>query len=1812
MPQSFQFPAEIVGLAKSALPQIDEVQRRLNSTFSNFGRSNLPLGRITADAKDFDRSLAAATNRVAAFGATAGIYYGVERALRSLVSSTIDVENTFTKINVNLNLSKTGLQNFASQVFQIGRNTGQSFDQIAKGAEELSRQGLTTEETLKRLSDAAILSRRTGEDLDQTIKGLTATINEFSGEALTTGSILNKIVAVSSNFSISAKDLSSGIEGAGESASKAGVSLDKFIGLLTAAQQITQRSGSSLNSSFTRIFNALSNPTALRQIEESGIAVRNALTGNRLPSDQILSNIAQGYDKLSKSNQDMIERSLGGIYSINVLKATLGELAKQYNVVARATQISSSATDQATRGNDEFNKTLASSVNVIKSSTVQLFSNIGQSSIGPLGKAIGDVFGGTANALGPQGSKIGQTIGTGIIQGIANVLAGPALAIAGRLLAKLTVSIGSTVKGEVDSVLKLNGEQKQRVQIEEQIAKILNRQNESERLSLLNATSMAEKQKIILATAERLAATTAISSAGLSAESFMVRAPGLRGVLGGKAPNPGLNLAGGYIASEKSAIAGGVGGAPSSASPVIIPNFHFGRGKRGTVVANSSEYLIPNFNGGDAIFNRQMTSSFGVPNGAISLAGGFVPNFLPTNLLRAFRKALNASVSFTGGLRSNGSGALGVQNENGISLNLSLLGNQRLLGGVYEHETIHQIISNGGYRDRLKGLSNEIFEGFPESSTTKARFRANQGFYGRERLAEESLADFPFYDTFEKYMVGNELGFPARSIQSLDRIHQRLSRLLKARISPIMDAVRRESAAGVPLSEIYVDRSDRLKSADNPFGFLVANRRDEPLGGAQGISRVLNEGGNPMVAGAAKGIVPNFAADDLTGGLLLRSKSGKFVGKDVYEKINELLLGFEQFSNSLKNSFGKTALTPANRQNLINKLLQAETAKINASVSELGLSQHSFGQVSQIIQNPSKARKEQQAATTIAKIQNEKLFRDIESSIASGNVLTPQQIRSLNQMARKRVLSSAEFEGISSADIKSNPTFSRLYDIRRQEIVGNIRSRNAVNIAVNERTVRIEQEAREREMEKRQQNEKNLREQRINSRVLAASFIAPFAAGFLPQGAGGTTSGITLGGLRGAAQGAGIGGVFGPLGLAIGAGVGGLVGAFEKATRSVADFQAQFDIINQKSQERLQGIQQVIQIQQQLHDALASGESPGVIAQLQQQGQLAQNALSPAVQKELEAARGDIEKMTEIFLKAQTEDARQKARGAAITQTVAPISGEGIYERLIRLLVNTGSAPNSGPDRVSPFLFGKIPYLSAQEQTSLGGALSSLLNKNFIVGSDVGRLARIGEKSGESASQRDIAFVQSYVAQLNKLNPNLKLPEATQFTAGGIANAIIFAMQKFQETNAGGEKQQAQLRQQQSFILDLSKLVRDAQLSGAVLKARLSGETERGKLTGQYGLQIAALGQNPFQQINAATAQTIVEARNESKAAAQENIANALPSILEKIRNSSNNFNAQDQKDLTNAVKNLDLNGIAKLVSSTRGVNPTQSLTILDDINHVLTQNAGLSEKLSQDIKTANLNASLKSQGLLIEGNQRAFQNVNVYSPSATTAAYGRSLSDRAYFQGSQLSRQLSIDQELKFYEDQQKNGGFLTPALAKRVESLKEQRGLLGIESELDTFVKARRLSYLSPRNRDQTFNTQSALYAARQLESLGGRTGAAGEYFLTNIERYLPSFKKSLESNLGITGPNAQTAATNGAQIKDLDALLVKVAAIPKTVTTVVQSTVKVIGDFYNEDSRRQLGDIITQTVERVLKEKTGKFPAPPKAQPKGTPALANNVGF
>ena len=584
-----------------------------------------PLGRITGSANEFQKSLDASNARVIAFGASAGLIFTVEKAFTSLVKSTIDVQKSLTDINVILNVSATSLDKFGNSLFDIAKNTGQSFDVVAVAATELSRQGLGLEETLKRTQDALILTRLSGLDTASAVEALTATINSFNKAGLDSTTIINKLANVDAAFAVSSGDLAEAIKRVGSSASDAGVGFDELLAIVTSVQQTTARGGAVIGNSLKTIFTRIQRTDTLDQLQDLGIEVRD-LEGNTLPAIQVLSNLSNTFNKLGDSQRAQLGETVGGVFQINILKAALADLGKEYSVYDRALQTSANSTDQAIQRNEALNQTLSALINQTFQNLTRVSSSIGQISLGPTFKNTLDLLNKGLESLSSDSTSVGGKIGKGILEGIGTFISGPGLILITAVFGKLLLNLGKFAAQSLGVLLNINTQSEQRAQIQAKINEVLAKEPSlvaaiySKQISVLEVENQI-LNIIRLQTIERAkaAAVSSTIAGGLIGRGVSTKGGSLK-ASAGFIPN--------FSASEVyGALAGGY--APGNIRKMNIPG-------EGNVTYNSAE-TVKNFKGmsqpaimppKDSKAGKNYEKQFSSAHGFNPYASqGFVPNF---------------------------------------------------------------------------------------------------------------------------------------------------------------------------------------------------------------------------------------------------------------------------------------------------------------------------------------------------------------------------------------------------------------------------------------------------------------------------------------------------------------------------------------------------------------------------------------------------------------------------------------------------------------------------------------------------------------------------------------------------------------------------------------------------------------------------------------------------------------------------------------------------------------------------------------------------------------------------------------------------------------------------------------------------------------------------------------------------------------------------------------------------------------------------------------------------------------------------------
>lgn len=517
-----------------------------------------PLGRITGAANEFQKSLDASNARVIAFGASAGLIYTVEKAFVELIKTTVNVQKSLTDINVILNATSGDLAKFGANLFDIAKSTGQGFNEVAAAATELARQGLGVEETLKRTRDALILTRLSGLDTISSVEALTATINSFNKTALDSTVIVNKLANVDAAFAVSSADLAEAVKRVGTSAQDAGVGFDELLAIVTSVQQTTARGGAVIGNSLKTIFTRIERPEVLSQLQALGIGVRD-LEGNTLPAIQILKELSTTFDVLSDSQKSQVAETVGGVFQINILKAALGDLGKEYSIYQNALNTANSATDQALKRNQALNETLAALFNRTINNVSQLGAAVGGGAFQPAIEGTLKNVNSLLEMMNNQDTEsVGSKIGQGILNGISTFISGPGVVLITAVIGKLLLNLGQFAASSTKALLGINQTADNRVQLQNKINQVLMQEPTllaaiaSKQIGVLSVENkilqILREQNVARAQASSLSSTI---TAGLTRRGVSIKGGEIRTASAGFIPSYAMSevygaLSGGY------------------------------------------------------------------------------------------------------------------------------------------------------------------------------------------------------------------------------------------------------------------------------------------------------------------------------------------------------------------------------------------------------------------------------------------------------------------------------------------------------------------------------------------------------------------------------------------------------------------------------------------------------------------------------------------------------------------------------------------------------------------------------------------------------------------------------------------------------------------------------------------------------------------------------------------------------------------------------------------------------------------------------------------------------------------------------------------------------------------------------------------------------------------------------------------------------------------------------------------------------------------------------------------------------------------
>jgi len=319
---------------------------------------------------------------------------GVTNLVKEQTKFLIDLETAMTRIKI---VGKGTTEEYAylqQGLVSLAYAYGTTASEAADAAVIFAQQGRTVKETIELTRVAMIASKILGTDLKTTVDDLTAAVEGFGLGTDNSIAIVDRWINVEKQFAVTSKDLANATKVAGATANQLGITMHEFAGDITAAVEVTRKSGEEVARGLSFIYARLltSGKKTVEQItkipfylDKAGNST-NAMGGEMRSISAILGELASKWNDLSKEERLEIATALGSKRQMTILNA----LMQNYNTSLDARVASLTAAGSAEKAFALIQDTTAYKIKQVSAAWNVLTTSVGDTSGFKLGLSVLD------------------------------------------------------------------------------------------------------------------------------------------------------------------------------------------------------------------------------------------------------------------------------------------------------------------------------------------------------------------------------------------------------------------------------------------------------------------------------------------------------------------------------------------------------------------------------------------------------------------------------------------------------------------------------------------------------------------------------------------------------------------------------------------------------------------------------------------------------------------------------------------------------------------------------------------------------------------------------------------------------------------------------------------------------------------------------------------------------------------------------------------------------------------------------------------------------------------------------------------------------------------------------------------------------------------------------------------------------------------------------------------------------------------------------------------------------------------------------
>lgn len=334
----------------------NQIHNALNNSFRGFQRNFGPLPS-GLNSKQF-RQLQTDVERLGfEFGRTTqrfGVFLAAAKGLNIFIAKTsegvkeaIDFNRQLVRLSQLGKITSSEIAGISTEITRLSTSIGASSKDLVSVAVSLKQAGFSAEETRKSLETLAKVSLApTFKDIEKASEALIAATQQFNLSTKDIESAFGSINAVSAEFAVESEDLVKAIKTVGGAFAVSGNSsglkgLNELLALFTSVRQTTRESADQIATGLRTIFTRVQRQDTVEQLKTLGIELRDA-RGQFIGAYEAFRRISQGLNQIPTTDPRFSEaiEAIGGYRQVS----RVIPLIKEFSIAQKALNVAQSGT----------------------------------------------------------------------------------------------------------------------------------------------------------------------------------------------------------------------------------------------------------------------------------------------------------------------------------------------------------------------------------------------------------------------------------------------------------------------------------------------------------------------------------------------------------------------------------------------------------------------------------------------------------------------------------------------------------------------------------------------------------------------------------------------------------------------------------------------------------------------------------------------------------------------------------------------------------------------------------------------------------------------------------------------------------------------------------------------------------------------------------------------------------------------------------------------------------------------------------------------------------------------------------------------------------------------------------------------------------------------------------------------------------------------------------------------------------------------------------------------------------------------------